>query len=98
MLFGRVGCRALLSVGVAVGIGGGGAGGLVIADAQAANVMPPEVASAGMIVLVQSVPPTSSSTAPAAPGKEPQPKPKTKEKQRRLSPCGPGLSPCADAK
>ena len=101
MLLGRVGRRALLGVGIAVGVCGGGVGGLAVTDASAATVAIPQASSPGLIVPVQSGPSSpGGTTAPAAPGKEPQaqPKPKPKEKQRRLTPCGPGLAPCGDTK
>jgi hypothetical protein len=102
MLFGRMGCRALVGLGVATGICVGSAGGFGIAGSQAASWPAQTGTASSMIMLVQAAPQAAPcGPAPAAPCKEPDAKPKPKakeEKKRRLTPCGPGLAPCADTR
>jgi hypothetical protein len=99
MLFGRLGCRALMSAGVAVGIAAVGAGGFGPTASDAASFSVPPIAMGDAVLRVQTSPqPAPCGTAASAPCKEPQAKPKPKrEKQRKISPCGPGLAPCPNA-
>src|SRR5262245_57237918 len=101
MLVGRIGYRGLMSLSLATGISVGGAGGFGLTDSQAASLAAQPAATGSAIVLTQVAPqPAPCGPAPAAPCKDTdaKPKPKAKEKQRRLSPCGPGLAPCAETK
>jgi hypothetical protein len=100
MLFG-LGSRALMNVTVAVAVAAGGAGGFAVAASEAAGFPAPASGARNSVVKVQSSPqPAPCGTSDTSPckGTKARPKLKHREKQRHMTPCGPGLAPCPDAK